>query len=224
MAGWKIFHESKPNKSHQAIALLEQHGYIKFLITQNVDRLHQKAGSISVCDLHGRNDKVCCQSCGGLSNRRILHKQIEIMNKDACVALEKFTDKNYLRADGDAEIENVIDMNSFKIPTCFVCGGTLKPDVTFFGDNVPVDKVNFCFDKVNKSDGLLVIGTSLEVYSAFRFVTRAIQRNIPIAVINKGQTRLDRTDPSKIALRIDENSSIVLQKAFSHLEQGSYQL
>ena len=103
-------------------------------------------------------------------------------------------------------------------PLCPKCGGTLKPDVVFFGDNVPKGRVDECYDHVDKSDGMLIVGTSLEVFSAFRFAKRAVERDIPIVVINQGETRLDRTHPNDVLHRIDENSSIILTETVNLLK------
>lgn len=222
LGGWKTFSRSAPNPTHFALSQLEAAGHIQYLITQNVDRLHQSAGSIKVCDLHGRNDRVKCQSCHLSTSRRLFQSQVAQMNTKAVEAIRQaqLNDES-LRADGDAEIENCVELDAFKVPSCPKCGGILKPDVVFFGDNVPKARVEECYDHVDKSDGMLIVGTSLEVFSAFRFAKRAVERGIPIVLINQGETRLDRTHPNELLHRIDENSSLVLEETVMLLKNKS---
>ena len=220
LGGWKTFSLSRPNQTHFALSQLESLGYIQYLITQNVDGLHQSAGSVKVCDLHGRNDRVTCQSCHLSTSRKLYQSQVAKMNKRAVEAIDQAQlNEKSLRADGDAEIENCVDLNSFVVPLCPKCGGILKPDVVFFGDNVPKERVEECYGYVDKSDGMLIVGTSLEVFSAFRFAKRALERKLPIVLINQGETRVDRTHPNGLTHRIDENSSVVLQETVNLLKE-----
>jgi NAD-dependent SIR2 family protein deacetylase len=185
------------------------------LITQNVDRLHQKAGSKNVIDLHGRNDRLSCLQCGCQISRNIIQKQIELLNPEILDKIKLLINSNNvntsLRADGDANLDGIIDYNNLKIPKCHKCNGTLKPNVVFFGDNVNPNTVQDIYKTIENSDSLLVIGTSLEVYSAFRFVDRFAKKSNNIAIINKGQTRADYSN-IPIKIRSESNCSILLKK------------
>ncbi len=170
------------------------------IITQNVDRLHQKASSSNVVDLHGRNDIVECLSCKAEFSRRIIQKKIEDMNPDITKNITAYfnemntLNKQIIRADGDSNLDGVVDYENFCIPCCAKCSGILMPQVIFFGNNVPTERVNKVYSELEKSDGLLIVGTSLEVFSAYRFVDKAAKLNIPIALVNNGETRADRSN------------------------------
>ena len=199
LLGFKFFNNAKPNSAHLALSCLESKRYVNGIITQNVDRLHQKAGSSKVVDLHGRNDKVQCinPNCNLEISRRIIQKQIEEMNPTVTKKLKEYElsldeGSELRRADGDANVEGLVDYNTFAICNCPRCGGILKPKVVFFGDNVPPRIVQESFSMIDNASGLLVVGTSLEVYSAFRFVNRANDLKIPIIILNKGPTRAER--------------------------------
>ena len=165
--GWPRFEAARPNAAHRALADLETRGRLKFLITQNVDDLHEEAGSRNFVQLHGRNRVVVCLDCGGRSAR--------------------------------AEIQQVRP----PVPRC-ACGGILKPDVVFFGENVPVERVAAAMRSVDEADALLVAGSSLAVWSGFRFVKRAADRGIPIAIVNIGPTRADDLATLKIEEKCGE--------------------
>ena len=200
MLGWRIFADSAPTAAHYALALLETHGLLKFLITQNVDRLHSKAGTSNVLDLHGRNDLVKCLSCGLCLKRRLMQYQLELLNPQVAETFKGALANDRMRADGDAEIES--EDIDFVIPCCPRCGGMLKPDVVFFGDSVPLEKVATAKEHLLMCDGLLVAGTSLEVFSAFRLVSTAAAAGVPIIMINQGPTRADRVKLN-FAVRVD---------------------
>lgn len=182
MLGWPHFAKSEPNQAHLALTTLQREGYIGHIVTQNVDRLHQKAGSRDVVDLHGRLDQVVCMDCKQLFQRQDLQSWLTENNPG-------WQQKVVLAPDGDAKIEGSFD--SFQIPECFNCAGVLKPNVVFYGDNVPKPTVQHVFDQVADCDGVLIVGSSLMVFSGFRFVREAHQRNIPIAAVNHGKTRAD---------------------------------
>jgi NAD-dependent SIR2 family protein deacetylase len=184
LVGWRRFGRAQPNDAHRALARLEAQGRCELLLTQNVDRLHQAAGSRQVIDLHGRLDLVRCMGCGAKIPRQEFQQEIERLNAD-WLALDAAD-----APDGDADLE-AEDFSSFNVPSCSACGGILKPDVVFFGENVPRDVVVAAHDRLEQSDAMLIVGSSLMVYSGFRFVRTAAQRGIPIAAINLGRTRAD---------------------------------
>jgi NAD-dependent SIR2 family protein deacetylase len=163
---------------------LEAGGWVHQLLTQNVDRLHQGAGSEKVLDLHGRLDIVRCLECGERTPRDPLQRQL---HEDNPGFAERAAEK---APDGDAYVERA-DFNGFQIPSCNSCGGMLKPDVVFFGEGVPKARVEAGRDALLSSDALLVLGSSLMVYSGFRFCRLAAERQIPMAAINLGRTRAD---------------------------------
>eukprot|EP01038_Epipyxis_sp_PR26KG_P016327 gene16327-22243_t len=142
MFGWKRFLEAKPNDAHYALSNLESNGLLKCIITQNVDRLHQQSGSQNVYDLHGRNDRVRCMSCQSIYSRRIIQQSLVDLNPSFLLQHSHvMLTADAMRADGDMEL-NDADFNQMEIPCCMKCGGVLKPDVVFFGDNVPLDRVD----------------------------------------------------------------------------------
>ncbi len=182
--GWPKMAAAKPNPAHRAIADLERHGRITGLITQNVDRLHHKAGSRDVLELHGALADVRCLQCDEREARDHLQMRILAMNP-------RLEDVRFAIApDGDAEVPmDAID--SFVVPACLVCGGVLKPDVVFFGGSVPRERVDAAFAMLDRADALVVVGSSLAVFSGYRFVLRARDKSIPIAIVNRGETRGD---------------------------------
>jgi NAD-dependent SIR2 family protein deacetylase len=184
LVGWRRFGRAQPNDAHRALARLEARGQCELLLTQNVDRLHQAAGSQQVIDLHGRLDLVCCMGCGAKIPRQEFQHEMERVNAD-WLALDAAD-----APDGDADLE-AEDFSSFTVPCCGACGGILKPDVVFFGENVPRDTVATAHGHLEQADAMLIVGSSLMVYSGFRFVRMAAQRQIPIAAVNLGRTRAD---------------------------------
>ena len=182
--GWPTFAAAEPNRAHRALVKLEVAGYLKILVTQNVDRLHQQAGHQNVVDLHGRLDRVVCMRCGALTTRADLQDWLAHENQGFEVARAR------LAPDGDADIDDV-DTSAFRYPDCFRCGGILKPDVVFFGENVPRAVVSRSMAALEQSTALLLLGTSASPYSCFRYCRRAHELGKPIAIINIGQTRAD---------------------------------
>ncbi|HVX67506.1 MAG TPA: NAD-dependent protein deacetylase [Bryobacteraceae bacterium] len=184
LIGWRRFGQALPNDAHHALARLEAKGQCGLLLTQNVDRLHQSAGHRQVIDLHGRLDLVRCMGCGARMPRGTFQHALAAANAD-------WLDLDAADApDGDADLE-AADFSSFTVPSCGSCGGVLKPDVVFFGENVPRDVVATAQDHLAQADAMLVVGSSLMVYSGFRFVQAAARRGIPIAAVNLGRTRAD---------------------------------
>ena len=182
--GWARMRQALPNPGHLALAQLEQQGALSMLVTQNVDGLHEQAGSTRMCALHGRIVDVVCLSCRARTSRRVLQERLERLNPGFATRHGQAT----VRPDGDVDLTTVA---GFAVPTCSSCGGVLKPDVVFFGENVPKDRVQRCYDAVDAAEALLVAGSSLAVMSGLRFVRHAHKRGIPVVIVNRGQTRGD---------------------------------
>ena len=191
MAGWTYVAASKPNRAHTALAELEAAGHISLLATQNVDRLHQAAGHQRVVDLHGRLDRVCCRDCGASVERASLQQELAQLNPAWHQTIGE------VRPDGDAEVEDAV-VDSMRVPPCKACGGTLMPDVVFFGGTVPKERVDAISTAIERSDALLVVGSSLMVFSGFRFARMAHKANKPVIIINRGKTRADALATLKI--------------------------
>ena len=199
LIGWRRFGQARPNDAHHALARLEASGRCGMLLTQNVDRLHQSAGHRQVIDLHGRLDLVRCMGCGAKTPRNEFQDTLGRANAE-WLALDAAD-----APDGDADLEHA-DFSSFKVPACDSCGGILKPDVVFFGENVPRDVVATAQDHLSQADAMLIVGSSLMVYSGFRFVQAAAQRHIPIAAVNLGRTRAD----DLLTLKVEERCEAAL--------------
>ncbi len=200
--GWQRMSGAAPNAAHRALAALETLGRIELLITQNVDGLHSHAGSERVVDLHGRLDRVVCLDCGWQQNRPDWQAALEAVNPSWNRNVRAY------RPDGDAILEDD-DTSSFNVPECPACGGIVKPDVVFFGENVPVDRVELAYTAVVDSDALLVVGSSLMVYSGLRFPRRAHEHGKPVAILNHGRTRAD----DLASLRLDDDCVPTLSAA-----------
>ncbi|MGA0572714.1 NAD-dependent protein deacetylase [Variovorax sp. VNK109] len=184
MIGWRIMGGAQAGRAHHALASLESAGHVELLVTQNVDGLHHAAGSRSVVDLHGRIDTVRCMACEARTARSALQSLL-LQRNPAWAALDAT-----VAPDGDADLEGR-DFASFDVPACPDCGGILKPDVVFFGESVPRERVNAAFDALSRADAMLVVGSSLMVYSGFRFAQAAADAGKPIAALNMGRTRAD---------------------------------
>ncbi|QFU76119.1 NAD-dependent protein deacetylase [Halioglobus maricola] len=197
--GWPAVRDASPNPAHLALARLERQGRIEQLVTQNVDRLHQRAGSNRVIDLHGRLDRVRCIECKSLYQREILQAELTAKNPWLVSAAAE------ARPDGDRDLEDTV-LDRFEIPCCPGCRGILMPDVVFFGGNIPAARNQDCIAALTRSDALLVIGSSLQVYSGYRLCRLAAEQGIPIAIINPGKTRAD----SLADVRILESASKAL--------------
>jgi NAD-dependent SIR2 family protein deacetylase len=196
--GWRTMGRARPNAGHRALAALEAAGAVQALITQNVDGLHSEAGSRRVVDLHGRIADVVCLRCGDRSSRAALDERLDDLNPG-------FVEDGFIEIapDGDAVLS---DVSGFRLAPCLVCGGPLKPDVVFFGENVPKDRVAHCYALVEAADVVLVAGTSLTVQSGLRFVRRAAKLSIPVVLVNRGATRGDPL----VTVRLDAGCSEVL--------------
>ncbi len=213
LIGWRLMREAKPNDAHRALAALEARGRTELLLTQNVDRLHQAAGSERVIDLHGRIDRVRCMDCEARSPRDALQDDLGRLNPDW------FHLDATEAPDGDADLEGA-EFSSFVIPPCRRCGGMLKPDVVFFGENVPRDRVDTAFRHLDEADAMLIVGSSLMVYSGFRFVERAASLGKPVAAVNLGRTRAD----ALLALKMEAPCESALSFLFgSRATSGSIQ-
>jgi NAD-dependent SIR2 family protein deacetylase len=182
--GWRLVDRARPNEGHRAVAEMEARGLLRGIVTQNVDGLHQAAGARSVIDLHGRLDRVVCLDCRALSRRDELAERLHEANPEWDAAATA------INPDGDVELPDE-RLDGFRTVDCTRCAGTLKPDVVFFGENVPAGRVAECYDLVDRSRALLVLGSSLTVFSGHRFVLRAAKRGIPVGIVNQGATRGD---------------------------------
>lgn len=208
MIGWRMFGNVSPNAAHLVLARMERQDRISLLVTQNVDGLHEKAGSRDTVDLHGRMDRVICTQCGHTLARTQMQEWLESLNPT-------WRDLAANDApDGDADLED-LDFSSFQVPPCPVCGGILKPDVVFFGETVPRDRVARANDGLARADAVLVVGSSLMVYSGYRFVAAAARAALPIAAINLGRTRAD----SLLALKIEQPCAEALANLLSLLPE-----
>jgi NAD-dependent SIR2 family protein deacetylase len=187
--GWRFIVRAQPNAGHQAVAALQEAGLLDGVITQNVDGLHQAAGAQDVVELHGGLARVVCLQCGDLSSREFLDERLREANPSSARAAA-------LKPDGDVDLD---DVAGFQVVDCALCGGLLKPDVVFFGETVPRDRVDRSFALVDAALSLLVLGSSLTVMSGYRFVLRAAKAGIPVAIVNQGPTRGD----GQAMLRVD---------------------
>jgi NAD-dependent SIR2 family protein deacetylase len=182
--GWPRFTAARPNVGHQMVARLQQLGLLSGIITQNVDGLHQAGGAFDVIDLHGRLDRVVCLSCRSWLPRDELDLMLRVENPSFGA------DVVAMNPDGDVQISDD-ELGGFRVIECQFCGGVIKPDVVFFGENVPPPKVDDCFSLLERSRLLLVLGSSLTVMSGYRFVRRAVRDGVPVAIVNQGSTRGD---------------------------------
>jgi len=191
--GWRQMTAAQPNEGHRAVAALQRAGALSGIITQNVDQLQQKAGARDVIELHGGLDRTICLNCGDLASRVELDRRLHAANPEFTARVER------INPDGDAELADK-DLAGFEMVTCLVCGvGPLKPDVVFFGETVPRERVERCFALVDAAASLLVLGSSLTVMSGYRFVLRAAELGLPVAIVNQGPTRGD----AKADVRLD---------------------
>lgn len=198
--GWPQIEGARPNDGHRAVAALQAVGALSGVITQNVDGLHQAAGTRDVVELHGGLDRTVCLGCGDRASRRDLDDRLRAANPGFRVDVDK------VNPDGDVELSDA-ELVGFRMIGCLRCGGgPLKPDVVFFGESVPRDRVAHCFELVDAAGAVLVLGSSLTVLSGFRFVRHAAQRGIPVAIVNQGPTRGD----AFASVRVDAPLGVVL--------------
>lgn len=197
-AGWRRFTSAEPNVGHRVLAELESLGIVNGIITQNVDGLHRRAGSVRVIELHGTMGTVWCRDCGQHFARAAIEKYIEKLNP-----LFDLDAPAIQNPDGDAETNHRAD---FMVPRCTNCGGMLKPDVVFFGELVPRQRFTFAFDLVRNAEALLVVGSSLAVNSGMRLLDRATRFGLPIVIFNRGETKGDR----RATVRVEGGASELL--------------
>ncbi len=182
--GWRHVARAAPNDGHRAVAALQRRGLVSGIITQNVDGLHQAAGATGVIELHGSLDRVMCLSCGRRSSRELLDRRLRAANPGW------HAEAGAINPDGDAVLDDE-RVAAFRTVDCADCGGVLKPDVIFFGENVPRLRVEECYALTERAGLLLVLGSSLTVMSGYRFVRHADRHGVPIAIVNQGPTRGD---------------------------------
>ncbi|MEV7397901.1 NAD-dependent protein deacetylase [Aeromicrobium sp. NPDC092404] len=187
--GWSRMRRAEPNATHHVLVEMERQDSLTGLITQNVDGLHTRAGHRDVIDLHGRIDRVICLQCRDLTPRSALHARLSALNPGYETRVGE------VAPDGDVVLDETAD---FRVADCTSCGGDLKPDVVFFGENVPKDRVARSYALVEEADALVVLGSSLQVMSGLRFVRAAHKRGIPVVIINRGSTRGDELATLKI--------------------------
>ncbi|EEF46082.1 chromatin regulatory protein sir2, putative [Ricinus communis] len=211
-AGWRRFTAAQPGAGHFALASLEKASRINFMLTQNVDRLHHRAGS-NPLELHGTVYSVICLDCGFSCSRNLFQDQLKALNPKWAAAIESLdygipgSDKSFgmkQRPDGDIEIDEKFWEEDFHIPTCEKCNGVLKPDVVFFGDNVPKDRADKAMEAARGCDAFLALGSSLMTMSAFRLVRAAHEAGATTAIVNVGVTRADNFVPLRINARLGE--------------------
>jgi NAD-dependent SIR2 family protein deacetylase len=197
--GWRRIAEARPNAAHSALARLEEGGVVRGIITQNVDGLHHAAGSRRVVELHGSLAAVRCLGCGQAEPRSGFQARLMELNAgwEERLALRTAERGVEQAPDGDAELP-AWAVESFRVPACPACGGVVKPDVVFFGENVPAATVEEAWSLFGEAEVLLVAGSSLTVYSGRRFIYRAQQEGVPIAVVNLGPTRADEMAAAKV--------------------------
>jgi len=208
--GWRRFRSVEPGRAHHALAQLERAGRIQHLITQNVDGLHQRAGSRRVIDLHGRIDAVECLQCRGRFARTQIQARLDELNPHRRML------EAAMAPDGDALLDERA-CRQFQLVDCDRCGGSLKPAVVFFGEAVPPDTVAQAYAALATADALLVVGSSLMVYSGYRFVRAACERGLPVALVNLGATRAD----AQVSLKIEAPCGQALERLAETLASGA---
>ncbi len=207
--GWPHISSTTPNTAHLALARLEAMDHIHTVITQNVDGLHQRAGSRNVIDLHGRLDRVKCLACGNAVSRTAWQGRLEAANPDWHARLER------IAPDGDADLVDA-HYAKFGVPPCETCGGIFMPDVVFYGGAIPPVRREEAMAAVHASDAVLVVGSSLMVWSAFRLVRAAAESGIPVAAVNRGRTRADHL----IAFKCEAECGTALAAAVKKIDHG----
>ncbi len=204
--GWQRFVGAAPNAAHAAVARLEKLGRLSHTVTQNVDGLHQRAGSRQLTELHGSLASVACLDCGGTAPREEMQRRLLALNPIlADLSAEP-------APDGDARLEHRVE-KSLQVPACDACGGVLKPEVVFFGETIPKPRVEQCFDALADSDAMLVVGSSLMVYSGFRFARQAHQSGKPVVAINRGRTRAD----DLLSFKVEQDCAAALDEVLAQI-------
>ncbi|WP_053732530.1 NAD-dependent protein deacetylase [Nocardia sp. NRRL S-836] len=209
--GWRTIARAHPNAGHHAVTRLGSR--LCGVITQNVDGLHQAAGTHDVVELHGGLDRVICLNCGLVSPRVELDRRLRAANPDFAATTDE------INPDGDVFLPEE-QVRDFVVVDCLACGGVLKPDVVFFGENVPRPRVEQCYDLVDNAKSLLVLGSSLTVMSGLRFVRRAAAAGLPVAIINRGETRGDQFAGVRVDLPLGQSltelADVVLRHGNGH--------
>lgn len=195
--GWPWMESKEPNVGHGVVAALERSGICVGLITQNVDGLHLDAGSRSVVELHGALRAVVCLDCTKTESRYSLQERILVQNPGW------MRHAGEVAPDGDVHLDGDITA-AFRVPACLHCGGTIKPDVVFFGESVPAARVERAFSLLAQAEALLVLGSSLTVYSGYRFVVAAVKQSMPVMIVNDGPTRADAQATAKVEARLGD--------------------
>ena len=180
--GWRNIGDARPNAGHRAVARLQELARLDGIITQNVDGLHQAGGAHGVVELHGNLARITCLGCGELTGRVAHSDRLDAANPGFAAAVTA------VNPDGDVEIDDA-ELDGFLVVDCASCGGMLKPDVVYFGETVPAERVSRSFELVAGARTLLVLGSSLTVMSGRRFVLRAAKDGIRVAIVNQGVTR-----------------------------------
>lgn len=213
LVGWRTMSHAMPGAAHRALAALESMGHVTRLVTQNVDGLHEAAGSRHAIDLHGRIDTVRCLGCGTPLARTELQAQL-VERNPAWAARQAVS-----APDGDADLD--ADFTTFDVPACAACGGMLKPDVVFFGESVPRERVEAAYAALHAADAMLVGGSSLMVYSGFRFAQAAAARGKPIVAVNLGRTRADDLFALKVEAPVGETLAALVEGLATDLAPGT---
>jgi NAD-dependent SIR2 family protein deacetylase len=208
--GWRLMASAAPNDGHRAVAELQAYGALAGIVTQNVDGLHQAAGARGVVELHGGLDQVICLYCGQTTARLALDARMRDANPSFTGWIMD------VNPDGDVELPAELT-RSFRVVDCAGCGGLLKPDVVFFGETVPRERVQACFDLVESAGALLVLGSSLSVMSGRRFVLRAAGLGVPVAIVNQGPTRGDEL----ATIRVDAPLGPTLRAVVAELSRDT---
>jgi NAD-dependent SIR2 family protein deacetylase len=213
--GFERVHRALPNGAHHALARFERLGQTSLLVTQNVDGLHQKAGSVSVVDLHGQLAEVECLACRAHFSRAALQERLLAQNPWLTGTQSARSPSEFATPDGDAELDPRAS-EDLVVPSCTHCSGVLKPAVVFFGENVPKARIEQAYQALAESDALLVVGSSLMVFSGFRFAKRAVDLQKPVVVINNGLTRAD----ALATVKVEGECGTLLDAAITHLERA----
>jgi NAD-dependent SIR2 family protein deacetylase len=208
--GWRTIGEARPNAGHRAVARLQELAVVDGIITQNVDGLHQAGGAHGVVELHGNLARIACLDCGEISGRHDLIARLDAANPGFAAAVTA------VNPDGDVELDDA-ELDGFAVVDCAGCGGMLKPDVVYFGETVPPDRVSRSFDLVCAARTLLVLGSSLTVMSGRRFVLRAAKEGIRVAIVNQGATRGE----PYAGLTVDAPLGVVLPELVRRVESIS---
>ncbi len=206
LVGWRFVDQARPNVGHRVLAQLEQAGYVQLVVTQNVDGLHQQAGSQHVVELHGQIASCVCIRCGVMGDRQEFQTRLEKHNP-------RYAELSaHIAPDGDADL-NFGSFDDFAIPPCLVCGGVIMPNVVFYGGNVPKTRVDYVYQQLEQVSAVLVVGSSLMVYSSFRFCRAAAEQGKPLAALNRGRTRAD----DLLSLKVEDSCSQILTQLAQHL-------